>query len=109
VVADGEQRHAERGALDVVAGVRDRRRRHEHARPRAEQPQFGGEPLRVEVVGHRLAPGLALVGGAGVDVRQHPPDDLGITCERRHRRPGHGASITQPLPRVNEIVTRGKP
>ena len=75
--------------LDVVTRVRNRCRRHEHTRHRAQQPQFGVEPATVQVVFDGLAPGVALVGGARVDMGKDPSDDLSVVGDQGLPRRAH--------------------
>ena len=62
----------------MITRVRDRCRRDEHARKRAQKLELVGKPRRVDIVLDRLPPGLTLIGRARVDVRKDAANDLDI-------------------------------
>ena len=93
-VAHREQRHAEGDTFGVVAGVGDRRRRKVHARIRAQNLQLIGESGWVQVVLDRLAPRVAFIGRARVDVRKDAANDLDILGDRRPCRSAHTVGVS---------------
>ena len=83
VPTHGEQGHPEGDSLDVVTRVRDGRGGNEHARHRAQQPEFLGEPAWVQVVFDGFTPSTAFIGGAGINMGEDAPDDLHIVSNQR--------------------------
>ena len=92
--AHREQRHAEGDPFDVVARVGDRRRRQVHARKRAQNLEFLVESDWVQVVLDRLAPRVAFIGRARVDVREDPANDLDVLGDRRLCRCTHTVGVS---------------
>jgi hypothetical protein len=94
LAAHREQRHTEGDALGVVAGVGDCRGRQVDARKGAQHLELMGESDWVQIVLDRLAPGLALIGRARVDVREDAADDLRIVGDRRLCRSAHTVGVS---------------
>jgi phenylacetic acid degradation operon negative regulatory protein len=95
-----EKRDAERGTFDVVTRVWYRCGRYEHARHRAQQPQFIVESAGTEVVLDGFTPSVTLIGGACIDVSEDAPDDFPVVgdqrlCRRAHVCQYHAMSVTR--------------
>jgi hypothetical protein len=65
-----------------------------HARHRAQQTEFLGKPAWVQIVFDGLAPSLAFIGRASVDMGKDAPNDLDVIGHQRLRRGNHARSIT---------------
>src|SRR5437868_4295391 len=93
-----KKRYSEGGSLDMVAHVRNGRRRNENARHRAQRPQLHRETLWVQVVFDRFSPSITLVGGTGVDMSKDAPNNFSIIRDhhlsKRLRRGAHGLSVS---------------
>src|ERR1700753_304566 len=85
------QRRPEADAFDMVAGVRDGRRRNEHAGKPTQHPYLIGESSGVEVGFDRLSPCLTFVGRSRVDMSEHAAHYLHIVCDQRLCGRIHGA------------------
>src|SRR5271163_3438912 len=91
VPTNSAQRPTEADTFDMVAGVRDRRRRNEHAGKRAQQSQFIRESAWVDIVLNWFSPNLTFIGSTRVDMGQYAAHGLHIVGDRRLCRRAHRA------------------